>query len=53
MSILCSFPFDPFEIEYKDRVEDRNQEQGNEGSDGETADLGVAERFPERSTFQC
>ena len=53
MSILCRFPFDPFEIEYKDRVEDRNQEQGDEGSDGETADLGVAERFPEWATFEC
>src|SRR6266481_9968005 len=53
MSIPCSFPFDPFEIEYKDRVKDRNQEQRDEGSDGETADLGVAERFPEGATFEC
>src|SRR5258708_32664990 len=53
MSIPCSFPFDPFEIEYKDRVKDRNQEQGYEGSDGASADVGVAKRFPEGATFEC
>src|SRR5713101_6046372 len=45
-------PFDPLEIEDKDRVEDRDQEQGDEGCDGESADLGIAERFPERAPFE-
>src|SRR5258708_28685641 len=46
-------PSYPFEIEHKNRVEDRYQEQGDEGGDGESADLGIAQRFPERATFEC
>src|SRR6266404_101527 len=53
LSVFSRFPFDPLEIEYKNRVEDWDQEQRNEGSDGESADLGVAQGFPERATFKC
>jgi len=53
LPIPCRFPFDPLQVEYKNRVEDRDQEQGDEGSDGESADLGIAQRFPERATFEC
>src|SRR5713101_1398726 len=53
LSVPCRFPFDPLEIEYKNRVEDRDQEQGDEGCDGESADLRIAQRFPERATFEC
>src|SRR6266566_894674 len=51
--VPCRFPFDPLQIEYKNRVEDRDQEQGDEGSDRESANLGIAQRFPERATFEC
>src|SRR5258707_12198849 len=53
LSVPCRFPFDPFEVKYKDRVEDWNQKQGDKGSDGKSADLGIAERFPERAAFKC
>src|SRR6266568_6330232 len=46
-------PFDPYEIKHKDRIEDWDQEQSDEGSDGKSADLGIAQRFPERATFKC
>jgi len=49
----CYVPRNPLQIQNKNRVKDRNQEQGDEGSDGESADLGIAERFPERATFEC
>jgi len=52
-SLFTRFPFDPLEIEHKDRVEDWDQEQSDEGSDGKSADLGIAQRFPERATFKC
>src|SRR5260370_36590707 len=48
----CGFPTDPLQIEYKNRVEDRDQQQGDEGRDGESAHLGVAEGFPERAAFE-
>src|SRR5580692_7335758 len=51
--ILFRFPFDPLEIEYKNRVEDRDQEQGDEGSDGQSADLGIAQWLPQRAAFEC
>src|SRR5258707_59580 len=47
------FPLDPLEIEDKNGVEDRNQQKGDEGSDSQSADLGIAERLPERATFEC
>src|SRR3954447_24071914 len=53
LSFVSRFPFDPLQIEYKNRVEDRDQEQRNEGSYRESADLGIAQRFPERATFEC
>src|SRR5882672_9015932 len=49
----CYVPRNPLQIQDKNRVKDRDQEQGDEGSDGESADLGIAERFPERATFEC
>src|SRR5260370_3735258 len=49
---VCGFPSDPLQIEYKNRVEDRDQQQGDEGRDGESAHLGVAEGFPERAAFE-
>src|ERR1700730_12404854 len=52
-SVLCRFPLDPLEVENKDCVEDGDQKQGNEGSDSESADLGIAERLPERAAFEC
>ena len=51
--VLRRFPFDPFEVEYENCVEDRDQEQGDERGDGESADLGIAKRFPERAAFEC
>ena len=51
--VVSRFPFDPLEIEDKNRVKNRDQEQGDERGDGESADLGVAQRFPERATFEC
>src|SRR5258708_2066913 len=53
LSVPCRLPFDPLQIEYKNRVENRYQEQGNEGCDGESADLGIAQGFPERAAFEC
>jgi hypothetical protein len=50
--VLSRFPFDPLEVEHKDRVKNRNQEQGDEGGNSEPADLGIAERFPEGATFE-
>src|SRR5258708_9784905 len=47
------FPFDPLQIEYKDRVKDRDQEQGDERSDSQSSDLGIAQGLPERATFKC
>src|SRR6266498_2364847 len=35
-SVLWRFPFDPFQIEYENRVEDWDQEQGNEGCHSES-----------------
>src|SRR6267143_166594 len=49
----CYIPPNPLQVQNKNRIEDRNQEQGDEGSDVESADLGIAERFPERATFEC
>src|SRR5260370_9736301 len=53
--LLCSLlrvPFNPLEIEHKDRVENGDEEQGDEGGDGQSADLRVTERLPERTTFE-
>src|SRR6266550_4134944 len=44
----CYVPRNPLQIQNKNRVKDRDQEQGDEGSDGESAHLGIADRFPER-----
>src|SRR6266481_6221674 len=49
----CYIPPNPLQVQNKNRIEDRDQEQGDEGSDGESADLGIAEGFPERATFEC
>src|SRR5258708_23948787 len=49
---LLRIPLNPLQIEYKDCVEDRDEKQRNEGRDGESADLGITERFPERATFE-
>src|SRR6266478_8438635 len=48
----CYVPSNPLQVQDKNRVKDRDQEQGDESSDGEPADLGIAERFPERATFE-
>ena len=32
---------------------ERTTEQCDEGGDSQSADLGIAERFPERATFEC
>src|SRR3989441_4034904 len=53
LPVPCRFPFDPLEIQYKDGVEDWDQQQGDESSDGQSTDLGVAQGFPERATFKC
>ena len=45
----CYVPRNPLQIQDKNRVKDRDQEQGDEGSDGESAHLGIADRFPERA----
>src|SRR5882757_4547387 len=45
-------PSDPLEVEHKNGVKDRDKEQGDESSDGKPADLGIAERFPERAAFE-
>src|SRR5260370_17327863 len=49
----CYIPPNPLQVQNKNRIEDRDQEQGDEGSDGESTNLGIAERFPERTTFKC
>src|SRR5258706_16364911 len=48
----CYVPRNPLQVQDKNRVKDRDQAQGDEGSDGESADLGIAERFPEPATFE-
>src|SRR5580704_2501986 len=53
LPVLCRVPFDQLQIEYKNRVKDRDQERSDESSDGESTDLGIAQRFPERATFEC
>src|SRR5260370_18743882 len=53
LSVPCRFPFDPFQIEYKNRVEDRDQDQRDDGNDGKSAHLRIAQTFPERATFEC
>src|SRR5579864_2881234 len=53
LPVPCRFPFDPLQIQYKDGVEDWDQQQGDESCDGESTDLGVAQGFPERATFKC
>ena len=50
--VPCRFPFNPLEIQYKDGVEDWDQQQGDESSDGQSADLGIAQGFPERAPFE-
>src|SRR5258708_38720050 len=49
----CGLPFDPLQIEHKNRVEDRDQQQSDEGSDCKSADLRIAKRFPEWATLDC
>src|SRR6266851_6183080 len=49
----CYIPPNPLQVQNKNRIKDRDQEQGDEGSDGESTNLGIAERFPERTTFKC
>src|SRR6266850_6933674 len=53
LSVRFCFPSDPLKIEYKNRVEDRDQEQGDKRCHGESANLGIAERLPQRATFEC
>src|SRR5258708_3100675 len=53
MLAFSRFPLDPLEVEDKNGVEDRNQQKGREGSEREPADLGIAERLPERAAFEC
>src|SRR6266446_3884465 len=45
-------PRNPLQVQNKNRVKDRDQEQRDEGSDGESANLGIAERLPERPPFE-
>ena len=45
-------PRNPLQIQDENRVKNRNQEQGDKCSDGESTDLGIAERFPERAAFE-
>src|SRR5258708_2378290 len=52
LPILCHLPLDPLEVKDKNRVEARHQQQGDEGSDSQSADLGIAERLPERAAFE-
>src|SRR5206468_10710253 len=47
----CYVPRNPLQVQDKDRVEDWHQEQGDKGGDGEAANLGIAERLPERATL--
>jgi hypothetical protein len=44
-------PRNPLQVQDKNRVKGRDQEQSNKGSDGESADLGIVEGFPERTAF--
>src|ERR1035437_2305376 len=47
--IMRRFPLHDFQVEDGDAVEDRDQKKRDEGSNCQSADLGVAERLPERS----
>src|SRR5713226_2516748 len=49
----CYIPPNPLQVQNKNRIEDRDQEQGDEGSHGESTNLGIAERNTERTTFKC
>src|SRR6267378_4651343 len=49
----CYIPPNPLQVQNKNRVEDRNQEQRDEGSDSESTDLRITERFPEWATLEC
>src|SRR6266478_4315361 len=49
----CYIPGNPLQVQNKNRIEDRDQEQGDEGSDGESTDLRITERFPEWPTLEC
>src|SRR5205085_8856914 len=53
LSVHLRFPFDPLEIEHKDRVKDGDQEQCDESGYGKSTDLGITKRLPERATFEC
>src|SRR5260370_5730394 len=48
----CYVPRNPLQVQDKNRVKNGDQEQSDEGSDGESADLGIAEGLPERATFE-
>src|SRR5260370_39309941 len=49
----CYVPRNPLQVQDKNRVKNGDQEQSDKGSDGESADLGIAEGLPERATFKC
>jgi hypothetical protein len=46
LAVFCRFPFDPLKIQDKNCIKDRDQQQGDEGSNGESADRRIAKRFP-------
>src|SRR5262245_631500 len=46
--LLVARPLHDPEVEHRDRVQHRHQQQGDEGGHGEAADLRVAERLPQR-----
>src|ERR1035438_404329 len=47
---LFTVPADQLQIQHNKRVQNRNQSKRNERGDGQAADLGVAQRFPKRTT---
>ena len=50
-SLRLLFPFQNLEIEYEDRVQNRNHQQRNERCDRQPADLRKAQWLPERTTM--
>src|ERR1035441_8076267 len=50
---LFTVPPDQFQIQHDKRVQNRNQSKRDERGDGHGADLGIAQRFPKRTTVCC
>ena len=49
LSCVPGLPFDDFQVEDGDAVEDGDQQESDEGGYGQAADLGVAEGLPQRA----